>query len=276
MKFNLLYLLTITLLLTSCQPPAPAPEAETIEEAVTENLSPEMQLVNEFTAAMGGMDTYRQLKSVTYDYSNKADGQTTVLSKELYLYPSEWSWASYPAAANPTDKEEKGELTQAYVDDGVWVTFNGELVKDSTALKRARFSRKTNFYWLNMFFKMQDPGLTYELAEDRIVDGQNYQTLKVSFEDNIGDAKDIYFLYINKETKLVDYFLFTVMEFDRSEPIMMKVKYEEVGGLMWPTYRASTTSNWAGEVAEDAKWSEKYMLNLEVNGGYDKALFLKE
>lgn len=275
MKFNLLYLLASVLFLVACQPANPATETEETEEVITEALSPELTLVNEFVEAMGGMTAYRNLKSVAYNYATKSEGETTILSKELYLYPSEWSWASYPAAANPADKAEKGELVQAYVADSVWVTFNGELVKDSTSLKRARFSRKTNFYWLNMFFKMQDPGLTYEMAEDRTVDGQDYQTLKVSFEDNIGDAKDIYFLYVNKETKLVDYFLFTVMEFDRSEPIMMKVKYEAAGGLQWPTYRASTRSNWEGEIAEDAKWSEKYMLDLEVNAAYDEGLFIK-
>ncbi|MEL6668752.1 MAG: hypothetical protein AAFP08_07260 [Bacteroidota bacterium] len=270
MKYYLLYLLIVPAIFLACGGDGHTNNGQT--EVTTD---PAVALIDEAIEAMGGMDAYRQLENVSYKYMRMGVEGPRLVSEEIYLYPSEDAYGRYPEARNPnTDTEERGELEQFYVDDAVRVLFNGEPVDNPQALESARFSRKTNFYWLNMFFKLRDPGLTYKLLEDRQLYGQNYQAVEVSFEDGIGDVKDIYLVYINPDTKLVDYFLFTVMAADRSEPIMMQVEYEEVGDIKWPVGRSSLPSNWAGELPEDATWPASVMISdLQINSEIDLSLF---
>ncbi len=269
MRFLALLLFVLT---QACQPNTNPAVADTPTEAEV-NLDPAIALIDEMLEAMGGLDNFRALKNIEYQYSRILDGEKEVLSLERYLLPSEWSWAKYYDARNPNDEDERGELQQFFAQDSSWVTFEGTPITDQEQLDRARFARKTNLYWLNMFFKMKDPGLTYELVDTRELYGQTYSTVKVSFEAGVGDATDIYFLYINEATKLVDYFLFTVMEFDHADAIMMKVKFEEVGGLFWPTWRASVDSNWEGDIPEDVEWTPGLLENLKVNQDFGEEIF---
>ena len=265
-----LSLFFLFLFLTACNSSETAVE-DTVSETPTD---PALVWIDDMLEAMGGLDRYRALEDVTYTYARETPDGINRLSEEVYLYPSEWSYGRYFESRNPADENERGELTQYYAHDSTWVTFNGELVDDPAQQQRARFVRKTNFYWLNMFFKLRDPGLTYELGDERELYGQTYQTLSVSFEDGVGDAKDIYMLYINTDTKLVDYFLYTVMEFDHPDPSMMKIDYAEVGGLLWPVRRAAVSSNWEGELAEDADFSlGRVMEDIAVNTGAGEGVF---
>ncbi|CAM1361158.1 conserved protein of unknown function [Tenacibaculum soleae] len=91
--------------------------------------------------------------------------------------------------------------------------------------------------------------------------------IKKTFESKNNDAKDIYQLYINQQTKLVDQFLFTVMDFGKTEPFLMELKYENIEGLLIPTKRRYKSSNWNAEVTKKpwilVDWSDiKFNNNL--------------
>ncbi|MEM7573070.1 MAG: hypothetical protein AAF433_09225 [Bacteroidota bacterium] len=266
-----LFLLFLITSLTACTSEPTVDDKQSVEEEVVD---PALEWIDGMLEAMGGLEQYQALEDVTYTYARQTADGLERLSEEIYHYPSEWSYGRYFESRNPANDQETGELTQYFAHDSTWVTFNGVLVDDPAQQQRARFVRKTNFYWLNMFFKLRDPGLTYELGEERELYGQTYQTLSVSFEEGVGDAKDIYLLYLNTETKLVDYFLYTVMEFDHPDPSMMKIDYAEVGGLLWPVRRAAVSSNWEGELPEDADFSlARVIEGLQVNTGAGKGLF---
>lgn len=265
--------LLLCIFLCACNTNGKGTERDT--ESTNIPTDPALALIDQSIDAMGGLKAYKQLENVRYKYVRTTLQGPKMISEEVYLYPSEDSYGRYPDANDPDpDSELRGVLEQIYTDDTVRVLFDGEPIYDPQMLERARFSRKTNFYWLNMFFKLRDPGLTYKLLDDRTFEGKTYRAVEVSFEEGVGDVKDIYLVYIDPETKLIDYFLFTVMAADREDPIMMKVEYEEVAGILWPVGRSSLTSNWDGEIPEDAEWPSAVRIeDLEVNTEVDLSIF---
>ena len=221
--------------------------------------------------AVGGVDRLHALKDVEYSYTYQADGKRDI-SLERYVFDGEKSWAKYSVREVYAMPNMEGEMTQGYDGNNSWCTINGEHLQDPQALKMADFTRKTNFYWFTMMFKLLDPGLNYNHKGTRAVDGINYDVIEIAFQENVGDAQDTYLLYINPETHLVDQFLFTVMDFGLAEPHLMKVQYEDIDGLKLPARRRYAPADWEGTVKED-KWAEEISGNIKFNNGFEAALF---
>lgn len=236
--------------------------------------NPGSLLVQEVINKMGGLERWRALQDIeyTYTYRNPATGKQDV-SLERYVYADELSWAKYQEHTQSLMPEEAGEIIQGFDGDTAWITLEGQLLTEQPYIDRAHFSRKTNFYWLNMMFKLLDPGVAHQLLEDQELYGHSYHRVKVTFGDHVGDVQDTYLLYVNPDTKLVDYFLFTVMAFGRSEPLLTRVEYGQVDGLMFPVSRRYAPSNWDGQVAEAANWMEALSADFKINSGFSTAMF---
>ncbi len=231
-------------------------------------------LVMEMIETVGPMEQLREKRDVEYTYVyERASGDRDV-SLERYRFAGELSWAKF-LERGVTSPDLEGVLIQGFDGRSAWVTVDGSPRDDEALLSRARFSRKTNFYWFAMMQKLADPGVTYRYEGTRSVDGVDYEVVTIGFKDGVGDAKDAYVLYIHPETKLVDRFLFTVMAFGRSEPLLMTVEYEDLDGVKLPTQRKYTASDWEGNVASEAKWTLETMKDLKFNNGFDPELFAK-
>ncbi|MCB0629313.1 MAG: DUF6503 family protein [Saprospiraceae bacterium] len=270
MKLKPILLLALLSSLIACRPAA-STDAGTMN---TDN--PATALVQEMIQTMGGLDRWHALQDLeyTYTYRNPASGKQDV-SLERYVYDGELSWARYDEHSQSLMPEQAGEIIQGFDGQNAWMTYEGELMTDPQYTNRAMFSRKTNFYWLNMMYKLLDPGVQHEMLEDQDRNGTTYHRVKVTFGDSVGDAQDTYVLYINPQTKLVDYFLFTVMAFNRSAPLFMEVKYGEVDGLKFPVERRYAPSDWEGNVNEGANWMEALSGDIKLNTGIDHSIFRK-
>jgi len=88
-----------------------------------------------------------------------------------------------------------------------------------------------------------------------------------------GDIEYTYLLYINPTTWRVDQFLFTVLDFGRTDPLLMEVEYERVEGVLLPVRRRYTPSDWAGKVPADAQWTDEISLGIRFDNGFGAALF---
>lgn len=94
----------------------------------------------------------------------------------------------------------------------------------------------------------------------------------MSFKSKNDKPTDIYQLYINKETGLVDQFLFTVADFGViEEPLLMQMDYEEIDGFLIPTAREYKKSTWDA-VVTDAPWIVVNWTNIK----FDNKLRLEE
>ncbi len=268
MKFiNLLF---IAIIIGGCGQP-PATEGE---QAVEETMSFENkghEAVYKLTQKVGSYQKLRDLKDVVYTYTYiTADGKEDQ-SIEKYIFDGELSYADYIKRGRTLPNVE-GRLVQGFDGQNFWSTVDGVLTEDSDVIKRAVFSRKTNFYWFTMFQKLLDPSVEYTYVKEEDINGQSYDVVKITFESD--KPTDIYQLYINQETSLVDQFLFTVVDFNVVDtPFLMKLDYEEVDGLLIPTTRDYTQATWEG-VNQNENWIKVRWSNIQFNNNLDKEIFL--
>ncbi len=231
------------------------------------------RLVEEMVRAVGPWSELRELRDVQYTYTFRdADGKADV-SVERYLFDGELSWAQYSERQNNVLPDRPGTVVQGFDGSTSWMTIDGERITDPQAVKLADFLRKTNFYWFAMMPKLLDPGVRHTYEGDREVGAQTYHVVKVGFEPGTGDVQDTYVLFIHPETKLVDRFLFTVLDFGISDPLLMTVEYEEHHGLKLPARRKYAPATWDGTVKQPAEWTDEIMTDIRFNNGFDAASF---
>ncbi|NIP30073.1 MAG: hypothetical protein GTN59_05765, partial [Candidatus Dadabacteria bacterium] len=226
------------------------------------------QLIQKMTDKTGTYEKLLHLRDVQYKYTT-TDSKTGAeeVSIERYIFDGELSWARFIKHELHVFPDKKGEVIQGYNGKESWVTLDGQLVEDPAAIKLADFLRKTNFYWFSMMQKLLDPGIIYTYGGKKTVNGIDYDTVKIEFESGVGDVSDTYLLYINRNTNLIDQFLFTVMNFNITEPYLMKLEYEEVNGLLLPAKRKLTKSNWNGDILEDS-WTHEIMTEIKFNNNF--------
>ncbi|MEM6884368.1 MAG: hypothetical protein AAF571_04995 [Verrucomicrobiota bacterium] len=222
-------------------------------------------LIEEAVEAMGGRAAFYAKQGVRYTYTyRKSDGKKDV-SIETYRFGDEFSKARY-SHRDLLFPEMKGELVQIFDGKFTRTFLDGNSVKKEDVAQRSDFLRKTNFYWFAMMFKLLDPGLIYTYQGNQEIDGVKYRKVDISFEDGVGDVKDTYLVFINEDTKLIDFFLFTVMDFGIEDPLLMKVGYEEIDGILLPTKRKYIQAeDWRATHDPDGDWV--YEISTDVEFG---------
>jgi len=226
------------------------------------------KLVSKMVDKVGRMDKLLAKKDVAYTYTYTVPGGKADISHEKYIFDGELSYGMY-VQHQRTLPDLKGIVEQGYDGNEYWLKANGVEVKDEKALKKVAFSRPTNYYWFTMMQKLLDPGLKYTHVGETKLKNMDYDIVKVEFESKGDKPTDIYQLYINKETNLVDQFLFTVADFGvMDEPKLMVVEYEKVENLYIPTKRKYKSSTWNADVSKDpwitVEWSDiKFDNNLK-------------
>ena len=230
------------------------------------------ELVAESIEAIGGKKKFYSLKNVNYDLEYRAPkGALTLLAHETYVFHKELSYATY---TEHTLLGKGGTVIEGYDGTDAWVTLDGKLSNDEQANGVARFLRKTNYYWFAMFFKLLDKGINYELTGSKSVNGQDYHLVKITFGNKVGDAQDTYVLYINKKTKLIDQFLFTVIAFGVTNPNLMTFEYKTIDGIKIPSKRKYIESNWNGDII-GKEYTITNWTNIKFNTDIDKSIFEK-
>ncbi len=229
------------------------------------------ELVYKMTQEAGSYEDLLKLKDIVFNYTYRTPDQNEDVSIESYIFNGELSHGSY-LKHERTLPNLKGKMQQGYNGKDFWVKIDGQEITDSSAIESVTFTRKTNFYWFAMMQKLLDPGINYDYLGQNTIEGKLYDIVKITFDTPDDVASDTYQLYINPETHLVDEFLFTVVSKNVTDPILMRVKYENVEGLLLTTYRKYTKSDWEANVLKDV-WIEEITKDIKFNQNLDKALF---
>ena len=229
-------------------------------------------LVAKVVAEAGGVEGLRAKRDVEYVYLHRAPDGRTDLSVERYLFDGEKSWARYDTHEYNVHPGTDDTVIQGYDGQTSWETVDGKRTTDAQASKVADFLRKTNFYWFAMVYKLLDPGTNHRYAGQRKVADTTYELVELTFGQGVGDVADTYLLYINPETWRIDRFLFTVLDFGRSEPLMMEVDYDRVDGLLIPTKRRYAPANWSGRV-KGKEWTDEISVGVRFDNGFGPNLF---
>jgi len=284
MKFNLILIAILSLSIVSCKDASlntdeDQKETEVMSDDGMKKDSIRFQnkgheLVYNMVEKVGNYDRWADRKNVTYKYTYRTPDSKTDVSNEKYQFQDELSYGMYEKHER-TLPELKGEMEQGYDGKDFWIKIDGDTISDEKALKRVAFNRPTNYYWFTMMPKLLDAGLTYESLGDTMISDKAYDVVKVSFESNDDKPKDTYQLYINKETSLVDQFLFTVADFGILDtPNLMQLQYETIDSLQIPTRRKYKKSTWNADVS-DAPWIEVYWTDIKFNTDITDADFKK-
>jgi len=232
------------------------------------------EMVYNMVEKAGNYQKLRDKKDVVYTYTYTTPDSKSDISTEKYIFDGELSYGEYKTHQRTLPQLE-GIMEQGYDGKDYWLKANGKLVNDSTAIKRVMFSRPTNFYWFAMYQKLLDPDLNYEYLGEKEIDATKFDIVKVSFESKNDKPTDIYQLYINKETGIVDQFLFTVADFGVfEEPLLMQVKYENIDGFLIPSKRKYKKSTWDAEVT-DAPWILVDWSNIKFDNNLKREEFTK-
>jgi len=272
MKFSVITILAISLCSISCnnKEQSRASNAKTVQETF-QNKGHE--LIYKMVKKVGNYNDLKDKKDVIYTYTYETPDGKADISTEKYIFDGELSYGEYKQHQRTLPKLE-GTIEQGNDGKGYWLKQNGEVLNDTTALKRVAFSRPTNFYWFAMFQKLLDPGLKYEYLGEKEIEDKSYDIVKISFESENNRPTDIYQLYINKDSGLSDQFLFTVADFGIIEtPLLMQIEYEKVDNLLIPTKRLYKRSTWDADVSDDP-WIKVNWTNIKFDNGLKQEDFL--
>lgn len=224
-------------------------------------------LVARMVDTVGSMSDLHGLRDVEYTYVYRTPDGKTDLSVERHLFDGHLSWGRYPIHEAFAMPGAPGEVVMGTGRDGPWLVVNGQRITDTKKVGTAAFLRPTNFYWFAMFQKLQDPGVQLALMSPQTVDGVRYARVKMTFAPQGDKRTDDYILYFNPDTGLVDQFLFTVRQAGITDPLLMKVNYEKIDGIMLPTRRKYAPADWNGAVKKDA-WTDQLILGVHFNNGF--------
>ncbi len=263
----------ISLLLTACGNKEAKTKETTkkVEVKLPQFQNKGHELVYKMTQETGSYQDLLNLKDIVFNYTYRTPDKKEDVSIESYIFNGELSHGTY-LKHERTLPDLKGKMEQGYNGKDFWVKLNGQEITDSSAIENVAFTRKTNFYWFAMMQKLLDPGINYEYLEQDYIEGKLYHIVKITFNTADDVISDTYQLYINPETHLVDQFLFTVVSKNMTDPILMRVKYEKVEGILLTTYRKYTKSDWEANVLKD-NWIEEITKDIKFNQNLDIALF---
>ena len=273
---NVLLLAAALFVMISCKNDTTTPTKETAtakEKPMTFD-NKGQELVYKLIEKVGSYDQFKAKKDVVYTYTYRTPDTKADISTEKYIFEGELSYGNYKQHER-TLPELEGAMEQGYDGQEYWMKIDGKLVTDEAAIQRVAFNRPTNYYWFAMFQKLSDPGVQYEYLGKKEIDSKTYDIVKVSFDTPEDAPSDIYQLYINQETALVDQFLFTVADFGLMEkPLIMQVEYEKVGEFLIPTKRKYKGSTWDAEIL-DTPWIDVTWTNIKFDNNLQRELFQK-
>ena len=176
---------------------APAPRGEADPMAA--------EVAKQLTDAMGGQAAWDQVPYLRFDFVVVSEGKERARFKH-------W-WDKKRGRARVEGPDDKGQMVAAIfgIADKKGISFTGGVPDtDSTSIAshiQNGYERWVNdSYWLVMPFKLRDPGTHLKhVRTEPGESGQTYDVLELSFNPGVGlTPQDRYWLYVNRETHLVD------------------------------------------------------------------------
>jgi len=212
MKFKILLLLSFFFLLNACGDPAPK---EATTATIEKNVPDFFQKVLD---AHGGLDQWNKMNTLKFSGSRSEPPTDYVVDLKT--------------------RKETIEVSGKYVlgNDGekVWIT----PARDSFPGKSPRFMKNLVFYFVAVPFVFADDGVILEQLDNRTLNEKEYQVIKATFGNGVGDApEDQYLMYVNPSTHIVEYLNYSVTYFDKARATKynaMGYTWKKVNGLLFP------------------------------------------
>ena len=159
-------------------------------------------IVDKVVAAMGG---------AAWDHARFIKFTFVVKRGEVRQNVRTHYWDRYGQRSRMEGPSKDGKPVVAIADHRTkegQATLDGQLLFDKDAKKYidiAYGALINDSYWLFMQFKLKDPGVRLRYEGEKKAGPVTYDMVLVSFDDGIGiTSKDRYWLYINRDSKLIE------------------------------------------------------------------------
>lgn len=269
--FFITSVLAVTIL--SCKPTTKKESVSTT--TTTEEVKKELYttdnpkgMLSTVSNTLGGLEGLKKLKDVSFEYYYEQPDGKKDISEERYIFEGEVSWAKYSRHQINAAPNLGGNIVQFYNGKEAKVYNNGKAIEDPQLIGMGQFLRQANYMWFSMMYKLTDPGTIHTYLGKEEVEGVSYDKVKVTYDPAItGKAEnDIYIVYINPATKIVDRFLFSLPALKVMKPVLLaKLSYQDIDGI-----KVITKRNMFAPTPEGTYTSlvDQTLKNVKFNNGY--------
>ena len=197
-------------------------------ESASSEPQPEENAIHRAIAAHGGMDAWQSFGAVAFDIVRGESATTNTV--DLRSRKARMASEQFEIGFDGTD---------------VWIMPGLEAFPGSPS-----FYNGLDFYFFGMPFLLADPGTVHEDLGRVTVDGEPYDAVRVSFEDDVGASPgDYYVAHFDVESHQLRFLLYTVTFFsgEPNENYNVRVydEWQEVQGLLVPM--KATSFAWDAE-----------------------------
>jgi len=128
-----------------------------------------------------------------------------------------------------------------------------------------------------MPYKLTDKGTILKYLGQEDYNGTSYDKVEVTYDPAITgkEQNDIYILYINPTTKMIDRFYFSLPAMNVNVPaIIANYEYEDIDGQKIATKRTYFMPNEKGEYGEEPNLIQT-LTNIKFNNGFTPENIMK-
>lgn len=278
------FALASLLVLSSCG--EKAKKAEMKEEKTAEVMAPKapmystddpQSILASIEYAQGGWGDLWNKKDVQYTYDYRyPDGKADV-STERYIFSTEASFANYKQHDINAMPGAEGDVMQFFDGTTTIAMLGDKKVEDAQAMAVSDFLRRANYFWFVMPYKLNDAGTISKFIGKEDYNGTSYDKIEVTYDPAITgkEQNDIYILYVNPDTKMIDRFYFSLPFLGVNVPaIVANYEYEEIEGQKIATKRTYFMPNDKGEYGETPNIVQT-LSDIKFNNGFTNENIIK-
>jgi hypothetical protein len=199
-----------------------------------------LKVADEVMKALGGKDAWDKTRYVRFDFGFERDGK---------LQTRAHTWDKWTGRYRLEGQNQQGEpfvvLMNVNSREGqAWVKGQRQTGDEEKKLvERAYGTWINDTYWLLMPYKMRDPGVTLAYDGEAKEGGATYDRVMLSF-DNVGlTPKDRYWVWVNRDTHLVDRWDFVLEGEDVPPTTFLWKDWRKVGNVKLAGERVNTKDN---------------------------------
>jgi hypothetical protein len=199
-----------------------------------------VKVADEVMKALGGKDAWDKTRYVRFDFGFERDGK---------LQTRAHTWDKWTGRYRLEGQNQQGEpfvvLMNVNSREGqAWVKGQRQTGDEEKKLvERAYGTWINDTYWLLMPYKMRDPGVTLAYDGEAKEGGATYDKVMLSF-DNVGlTPKDRYWVWVNRDTHLVDRWDFVLKGEDVPPTTFLWKDWRKVGNVKLAGERVNTKDN---------------------------------
>lgn len=248
------------------------PQEESITESIITHTQNATAILTAMEQAHGGWNHLRDKKDVTYNYEYTVPEGKADISTERYIFDSEISFGHYTRHEINTMPTENGIVTHLFDGEKTTIILNEDVIKNERTISIAEFVRRANYFWFVMPYKLNDPGTIAKYLGTEVYNDITYAKLEVTYDAKITrkEQNDIYILYINQETQLIDRFYFSLPFLGISAPVILaEYQYEIIEGQKIAVNRNYFLPDAKGAYEESPSITQT-LSQIKFNNGFTK------